>query len=432
MIGDTTVKKGLVDRVTAILLRPKLEWPVIAAESDTVGGLYSRYIFIMAAIPAVMGFIKMSVIGVGLPFMGTLRLGIGVGLTGLVMNYVLSLIGVFLVSLLVDALAPGFGGQKNQVQALKTVAYAYTATWVASIGQIIPGLWILIMLAALVYGIYLLYIGLPVTMKCPPDRAAGYTAVTIIVALILGWVIGLFVGAATGIGAGMLGAGMAGAARGVTAAQSGGGVTVDDNSPLGKLAAIGRQAEAAGKQMDAAQKAGDTNAQADAAKAMVAATLGGGTRVEALAPDRLKAFIPDSIGGLKRADLNVERNGAMGMQVSKADARYADEAGHSVRLQVTDLGGAKGLMALAGFAGAEQDSETDHGYDKTYKSGDQWIHEKWDNSGRTGEYGVIVGGRFSVSAEGTAASIDDLKSDVASVNLSGLAALKDDGVQKLN
>ena len=424
MIGDSAIRKGIVDRAMAILLRPKLEWPVIAAEPDTVGGLYTRYILIMAAIPAVMGFLKMSVIGVGLPFMGTMRIGIGAGLTGFIVNYVLSLVGVFLVALLIDALAPSFGGQKDRVQALKTVAYAYTAAWVASIGQIIPGLWILITLAALVYGIYLLYVGLPVTMKCPPDKAAGYTAVTIIVAIIVGWVVGFFVGASTGMGGAMMGA----AGR---SAYSGSDATFDANSPLGKLAAIGKQAAIAGKQMDAAQKSGDADAQAAAAKAMVAATLGGGLKVEALAPDRLKSFVPDSIGGMKRTDLSVERNGALGMQVSKAHASYADDAGHSVKLDVTDLGGAKGLMSLAGFAGVEQDTETDHGYDKTYRSGDRWIHEKWDSGGRDGEYGVIVGGRFSVNAQGTAASLDDLKSAVASVNLAGLEALKDDGVQKI-
>ena len=57
MIGDSAIRKGIVDRAMAILLRPKLEWPVIAAEPDTVGGLYTRYILIMAAIPAVMGFL---------------------------------------------------------------------------------------------------------------------------------------------------------------------------------------------------------------------------------------------------------------------------------------------------------------------------------------------------------------------------------------
>lgn len=425
MIGDTTTKKNLVDRVVSIIVRPKLEWPVIAAETETVGGLYTGYILIMAAVPAVIGFIKMSVIGISLPFMGTMRIGIGTGISGLVVGYALSLLGVFLVALLVDALAPSFGGQKNRIQALKTVAYAYTAAWVASIGQIIPGLSILIVLAGLVYGIYLLYVGLPVTMKCPPEKAAGYTAVTIVVALVIGWIAATVVGSATGMRSAMMGAG-----RGGYAGHLGDGDVNFDGGPLAKLAAMGKQAEIAGKQMEAAQKAGDPNAQAAAAKAMVAGTLGGGRKVDALAPERLKTFVPDAIGGLKRTEISVERNGAMGMQVADAHATYSDGAGQSLQLQITDLGGARGLMSLAGWAGIDQDHETDHGYEKMYRSGNRWIHEKWDSTRKDGEYGVVVGERFSVSVKGAAKSFDDLKSAAGVVNLDGLEALKDEGIQK--
>ena len=419
-------RKGLVDRVVAILSRPKLEWPIIAAEPDTVSGLFTRYVMIMAAIPAVISFIKMSIIGISLPFMGTMRIGIGAGISGLVVTYVLSLVGVFLVGLLIDALAPSFGGQKDQMQAMKTVAYSYTASWVASIGQLAPWLSILILLAGLIYGIYILYLGLPHTMKCPQDRAAGYAAVTIIVAIVLGWVIGMAVGAATGMTHSMMGLG-----RGnYTGYSHDSDVTFDKDSALGKLAEIGKQAEMASKKMETAQKTGDPNAQADAAKAMIAATLGGGSKVESLAPDQLKPFVPDTMSGLKRSNISVERSGAMGMQVSKAQATYSDGAGHSVNLEITDLGSAKGLMALAGFAGVEQNQETDHGYEKTYRNGDRWVHEKWDSSSKYGEYGVTVAERFSVNAKGSANSIDDLKSAVASINLSGLEALKDQGVQK--
>ena len=58
-------------------------------------------------------------------------------------SYALSLVGIFILALIVDALAPTFGGQKSQVQALKTVAYAYTASWIASIIGIVPGLGLL-------------------------------------------------------------------------------------------------------------------------------------------------------------------------------------------------------------------------------------------------------------------------------------------------
>jgi hypothetical protein len=77
----------------------------------------------------------------------------------------------------------------------------------------------------------------------------------------------------------------------------------------------------------------------------------------------------------------------------------------------------------------EQDKETDAGYDKTYKSGGQLVHEKWDNGSHYGEYGVIVAERFSVTVSGNAADMDELKGAVGHVDLAGLAALKNEGVQ---
>ena len=75
------------------------------------------------------------------------------------------------MALIIDALAPTFGGTQDRVQALKTIAYCYTASWIAGIAVILPFIAVLIMLAAGIYGIYLLYLGLPHTMKCPQDKA---------------------------------------------------------------------------------------------------------------------------------------------------------------------------------------------------------------------------------------------------------------------
>ena len=65
---------------------------------------------ILAAMPAVFGFLKHSVIGINLPFLGTYRAGVGAGLGGMVTSYVLGLASVYVLSLIVDALAPTFGG----------------------------------------------------------------------------------------------------------------------------------------------------------------------------------------------------------------------------------------------------------------------------------------------------------------------------------
>jgi hypothetical protein len=186
----------------------------------------------------------------------------------------------------------------------------------------------------------------------------------------------------------------------------------------------------ASKQVEAAQKSGDPNAQANAVGQMIGAAVGSGGKVESLAPDQLKPFLPDAMEGLKRTQLSVDRSSALGVQISKATATYADEGQRRLNLEITDTGSLKGLVGFAsGWAGVEQDTETDTGYDKIYKSGGQLVHEKWDSRGNFGEYGVVVGDRFSVKVSGNAASIDELKAGVASVNLAGLEALKNQGVQ---
>ncbi len=174
---------NLVERVKNILLSPKTEWPTIAGETTDVKTLYTSYVMILAAIPAVAGFIGYSIVGASIPTVGSYRVPIGSGLAGAIVQYGLSLVGVYVMALIIDALAPSFGGEKNLNQALKTTAYSYTAAWVASIFLIIPGLGILYIVG--VYSFYLLYLGLPVTMKAPQEKAVGYTAVAVICGIVL-------------------------------------------------------------------------------------------------------------------------------------------------------------------------------------------------------------------------------------------------------
>jgi hypothetical protein len=94
------------------------------------------------------------------------------------------------------------------------------------------------------------------------------------------------------------------------------------------------------------------------------------------------------------------------------------------------MGTAKGLMAMAGAMAPEEEHSTDHGYEKTYTADGRLTHEAWDDQSRRGEYSVVVGQRFTVKAHGAAASVDDLKQAVASVDLDRLEALREQGVTR--
>jgi hypothetical protein len=400
----------LFARVKGILLNPKTEWPAIAGEPTTVADLYKGYIVWLAAIPPLFSFLLSA------------RFAPAFALSQLIIQYALSLAMIYVVALITDALAPNFGGAKDKVQALKTIAYAITASCVAGVAAILPLVGLLVGLAGLVYTIYLLYLGLPHTMKCPPDRAGGYTAVIVIVALVAGLLIGAVVGVVTGGGMMMRGSSP------FSFSNDSRDTTYDEDSTVGKLEQYARQVEDASKKMEAAQKAGDQQAQADALKTMMGAALGGGD-IEALAPDRLKPFLPESLGGMTRSTFSTQRNSAMGMQMTEARATYMGEDGRSLDLQITDTGTAKGLLALAGWAGIEGENETSTGYEKTYHEDGRLVHEQWDRSSSRGEYGVVLGERFTVKVEGQADSIDDLKAALADLDLDALEAMKGEGVK---
>jgi len=178
---------SLVDRVKGILMTPRKEWPVIEAESATTASIFSGYIIPLAAIPAIAAFIGMSLVGgsvLGVSF----RVPISNGITGGVIRYVLSLVACYVLALIIDALAPTFGGTKSSIQALKVAAYSSTAAWVAGIFAIIPALAVLGLLG--LYSLYLLYLGLPVLMKAPQEKAVGYTVVVVLCAIVLFVIVG--------------------------------------------------------------------------------------------------------------------------------------------------------------------------------------------------------------------------------------------------
>lgn len=183
----------LVGRAKSIILKPSQTWPEIKEEKTTISELYTSYAMILAAIPAVAQLIGYSLIGHSI--LGAhIRWGIGRAFSHAILFYILSLVGVYVVALITDALAPSFGSKKNILNAFKTVVYSMTPGWVAGIFYIIPSLSILAFLAAL-YGLYLFYLGLPALMETPKEKSVGYVIVVIVVTIIVYVVIGTITGA---------------------------------------------------------------------------------------------------------------------------------------------------------------------------------------------------------------------------------------------
>ncbi len=410
---------NLIQRVQDILLKPKDTWPQIDAEAATPGSIYGGYLVYLAAVPALAAFIGLSIVGVG-GFGTTFRVPIGAGLANMVVSFVLSLLAVFVLALITNALAPTFGGSRSPISALKVVAYGSTAGFVGGIFGLLPALSILGLLAAL-YSIYLLYTGLPVLMKCPPEKAAGYTAVVVVCGIVAMVVLGA-VSAAVLPGSGFGTAGRMGAgAGGVSIKTPGGEVTIDG----AKAEQAAKALEEAAKRLEQAQKSGDTAA---AGKAMgevmgaVGGAIGAGSAAPMAAAD-LKALLPEALGALKRESIEAQSGQAMGIGGSNASATYV--AGTKrVEIAITDMGGLAGLAALAGWANMTVDRETASEIEKVYKQGNRTVREQYRKDGSRGEYTVILANGVIVGISGEQVDAATLKAIAGGVDLARIEALK--------
>ena len=410
---------SLIERVQAILLKPKATWPVIAAEGGDVAGIFTKYVMILAAIPAIANVIGMTVFGIG-GFGVTVRIGIVSAILNLVLGYLLTLVLVFVLSLIVDALAPTFGGTKNRLAAVKVVAYSMTALWVAGVLGLMPALGALGALVGVVWTVYLLYTGLPVLMRTPADKAGAYTAVVVVCGLVAGIVIGAVTGLVLSRGPMGLGAVGSAAPMGDVTIKGADGSAVTING--GAMTDMAKRMEEAGKRMEAAQKSGD---QAAAGKAMgdILGAVTGNNNSTPIASADLKSMLPESLGDLPRTGIEAQSGQAMGLGGSTAKATYA--AGERrVELSITDTGGLAGLAAMAGWANMTMDKDADGKIEKVYKDGARTVHEEYQKDGSRGELTVILANGVVVEADGTRVDMAALKKVIAGVDFGRIESTK--------
>ena len=395
--APTTVSrsKGLIARVQAILLKPAETWDEIAAEPATIKSIYMGYVLPLAAIGPIAAIIGTTIFS-GL-FGGLFGLALIIpAIFVAIISYALSLAMVYVLALIIDALAPSFDGQKNMLNAFKVAAYSMTAAWVAAVFQIIPFLGWLGIVG--LYSFYLLYLGIPKLMKAPAEKSLGYTIVSIIVSCVLWavvfWTTTLFVG----MGA-LMGLGAAGI--GTHHVASIGGVTSNGDRISGKVAGV----DLGKLQQATEQMAAEASAQQN-----------GTTTIKLADPQALLALTPENFMGAARSDVSTSSGGMGSVAASTAKATYVIGDG-SVTLTVSDIGTMGGLGAMAAAMNVNTSSSSADGYEKVTTVDGVMTSEKYNSSNKSGEYTIVNNGRISVDAEGNGVDINTIKSLVASVDM---------------
>ncbi len=163
---------GIIDRIKGLLFEPKTEWPRIAGEPATSQSIYTGWVMILAAIPALGVFVGME----------SVNFAVG--------QYVIALVITALLALIVDQLSPSFGGSRDFVASLKLAAYSYTPAWLAGVFHALGHLGGILVILASLYAWYLFYLGAPALRRCSPERALPFTIVIVLCGLALGLLLG--------------------------------------------------------------------------------------------------------------------------------------------------------------------------------------------------------------------------------------------------
>jgi hypothetical protein len=188
----------ILSRAYGLLRDPKAEWEQIRREDTNIPSILLGYVAPLALIPPLCGVIGSFVFGARIAE-ETVRPPIDAALIGAAVSFIASVVLVFFLGLLINAVADNFDADRDDVAAQKVAAYAMTPAFLSGLFSLWPPLWWL-SLVAIAAAIFLLYRGLPILMKTPEDRAMGYTATVAISGLVAFIILFSLTGCVTGVG----------------------------------------------------------------------------------------------------------------------------------------------------------------------------------------------------------------------------------------
>lgn len=164
----------ILSRAFGLFKEPKQEWAQIRDEITTIPNILIGYVAPLAAIAPVCDIIGRYVFGTRIGE-SVVRPPVADALISGVVTWIVVVGLVALLGYLINAIAPQFDADKNDLAAQKVAAYSLTPAFLSGVFSLWPPLWWL-SLFALAAMVFLMFRGLPILMRAPEDRAMSYAA----------------------------------------------------------------------------------------------------------------------------------------------------------------------------------------------------------------------------------------------------------------
>ncbi|OGC11444.1 hypothetical protein A3K48_02910 [candidate division WOR-1 bacterium RIFOXYA12_FULL_52_29] len=186
--------KEIFERVKAIILNPIETWGAIKSERIEIKDLLVNYAAPLALLPALATLIGLSIVGIRVPTGFIIRIPFLEALIAGVVGYFLNLAMLFAGAWVVGYIASYFNSRGDFDLSFKLIVYSMTPVWVVGITALLPGIGILQVLG--LYGLYLLYKGLPILLETPDDKVYLFFTSIVVSSLILTFFFSFIIGGA--------------------------------------------------------------------------------------------------------------------------------------------------------------------------------------------------------------------------------------------
>lgn len=165
---------------------PVQQWHRIRDIHSGEDSYYAPHVFLLAAIPAISGYIGTAHVGWQIGAGAPIKLTSETAIVIAIVYYLVLLTGVFTIGWVIHLMGKAYDVARPLPLCVALAAYSATPLFLIGIMEIYPVLWLNMVLGlpALAYTVYLLYTGLPIMLEISKDRGFMYSTAILGVGLI--------------------------------------------------------------------------------------------------------------------------------------------------------------------------------------------------------------------------------------------------------
>lgn len=176
----------MFSHLIGILFNPSEQWKSIRDVDCTIGKCFCSYVFIMAAIAPICGYIGTTQFGWEIGAREAVKLSHDSALIIAIAYYLVMLVGVFSMGAMIYWMAKTYGSHQTLSRCVRLAAFTATPLFLVGFVELFPILWLnfVIGLPALAYSVKLLYTGVPIMMEIDDNRGFLFSSSILAVGMV--------------------------------------------------------------------------------------------------------------------------------------------------------------------------------------------------------------------------------------------------------